>query len=77
MSVENNNKNIESYTVASIDLLSLINDHSQKITHIKIDIEDSIYLIIHDIKSLIKERTIVSFYIELINNKKFLNLIMN
>ena len=71
--VENNNYK-DSYTVASTDLLTLLEDHSQKISHIKIDIEDSIYLIIDDIKMLIKKKIIKSFYIELNKSKKFLNL---
>ena len=72
--VENNNKNIGSYIVSSTDLLSLINDHAKKITHIKIDIEESIYLIIDDIKSLIRERIIISFYVELTKKKEFLKI---
>lgn len=63
-----------SYTVASLDLLSLIENQSNEITYIKIDIEDSIYLILNELKMLIERKTIKSFYIELSKKKKFLNL---
>jgi len=63
-----------SYTVGSLDLLSLIENQSNEITYIKIDIEDSIYLILNELKMLIERRTIKSFYIELSKKKNFLNL---
>ena len=63
-----------SYTVGSIDLLTLIKNQINKITYIKIDIEDSIYLILDELKTLIERGTIKSFYIELSKKKNFLNL---
>ena len=63
-----------SYTVGSIDLLTFLENQTYKITYIKIDIEDSLYLILDELKILIERRTIKSFYIELSKKKIFLNL---